>query len=335
MAFFTPTVSTVNGQTSTVSMPPWMEELYRTNLNRGVELSNQAYTPYDQPRQAELTPDQIQAFDLARQNVGIANPYLDRADTLTRQALQAPTQAGIAQYMNPYDELVTQQVIRELGRQNEMGMNTDAARAVQAGAFGGSRFGVVEAERNRNYMQQIQDYQNQAAQASYAQGLGQYNLQQQIGLAGAQQEMGMGQTRQALSAADVAALLGTGSLQQAQSQTGLDLAYQDFSRQLAYPYEQVSYVQDLLSGTPSSQQSSTQQQQIPGPSVGQQLGGLGIGALGILGQSGAFKTGGWGSDLISGIGSGISSIFSSGGGGIADAGFGAIADWTGGGLFPW
>jgi hypothetical protein len=78
-----------------------------------------------------------------------------------------------------------------------------------------------------------------------------------------------------------------GAVQQAQAQQGLDLAYQDFLKQRNYPYQQLAFQSDMLRGLPLSQ--SAQSMYTAPPSMGSQLGGLGMSALGIYGMSGGFK----------------------------------------------
>jgi hypothetical protein len=83
------------------------------------------------------------------------------------------------------------------------------------------------------------------------------------------------------------AISKAGAVQQAQGQQGLDLAYQDFTQQKNYPYQQLAFMSDMLRGLPLAQSAQTQYQ--AAPSTMSQLGGLGTTALGIYGMSGGFK----------------------------------------------
>lgn len=297
MGFFSPTMNTVGGQTTstTQTLPPWVEQALMQTVDRAQLLSEQPYQPFPGPRVAPITQDQLDAFALARTGIGGAQPFMDQAGTALTSALERPTLAGIQQYMDPFDELVTQNIISELSRQNDMQGIADQAQAVKLGAFGGSRTGVVEAERSRNFNRLISDVMAQRGSQSYGQALGQFNTQQQTGILGAQTAAQMAQMQQKLNAGDVSSLIGIGAFQQAQGQQSLDLAYADFIRQQQYPYQQVSFFNDILTGVPSTQQttSGTSAQQVPGPSIGQQLTGVGLGVLGTLGATGAFGAGGW------------------------------------------
>jgi len=281
MALFSPTTTDVTG-TTTTSVPDWLQGIIQGGLNRAVTLSQQPYTPYNQPRIASLTPDQLNAISMGRSNVGLGTLGLDQANTLLTNAMQAPTQAGLQAYMNPYSNLVTQDALTELLRQKNILDQQSNYNAVQAGAFGGNRSGLVLSENNRNYLNTAANLLNTANAQNYTQALGQFNAQQQLGLAGAQGLGSLASLRTQLGSTDVQNLLGLGALQQQQQQQGLDLAYQDFLTQQQYPYNQISFLLDRAAGVPSSQTVTTTQQQL-GPSLGQQVGGIGMGLLGLAG----------------------------------------------------
>ena len=61
---------------------------------------------------------------------------------------------GLYQYMNPYRSQVIDTTMDALDRQRQIQQQQNAASAVQAGAFGGSRQGVVESETNRAFADQ-------------------------------------------------------------------------------------------------------------------------------------------------------------------------------------
>ncbi len=284
---------TTTATQSIQNMPQWAEDQYKVLVDRAMGLSQTPYEAFPGPRMAPFTEDQMSAFSMGRENVGVGSAIGAEALDMTRGAMQAPTAAGIQQYMNPYNERVTQNMIRELGRQNTIGAQGEAAQAARLGTFGGSRTGVVESERARNFDRMISDVLAQQLSSSYEQGLGQFNKQQTLGLQGAQMMGGLGGMQQQFGQQDVTQMLGLGSLQQAQGQQSLELGYEDFIRQQQYPYAQVGYAADILRGTPSAQQVSTKTTETEGPSIGSQIAGIGIGALGILGGTGAFGSGGW------------------------------------------
>ena len=119
-------------------------------------------------------------------------------------------------------------------------------------------------------------------------GAGQYGLQ---GLGQATAAAGtlgqLGQTQFGQEQAISAEQQKVGAIQQAQAQQALDMAYQDFLKQRNYPYQQLAYMSDMLRGLPLSQTAQTMY--TAPPSLGSQLGGLGMAGLGIYGMSGGFR----------------------------------------------
>lgn len=123
--------------------------------------------------------------------------------------------------------------------------------------------------------------QNQQAQ-QYAAGLGQqlYNS----GLSGIQASASglgtLGSQEQGANLARLNAQQAAAAQEQALKQTQLDTAYQDFLRQRDYPQEQLGFYSNILRGLPVQLASTTQSYQAPA-SIGSQISGLGLGALGL------------------------------------------------------
>lgn len=265
-----------------------------------------------------LSPQQIQAMQLAQTGLGAYQPSLEAARTTIGTGLETlgaaqqvldPSQ--ISTYMDPYQQQVTQEALKEFQRQADIQAQRTSAEALAAGAFGGGRFGVREAEEARNLAQVksqrifedlSRNYlQAQQAQRQTAQQLGTLGSQT---LQAAQAQAGLGQLGQQLGGEDINRLLGLGSMQQqfgyegpegtfVPGQAQLEAARATSLAQQKEPYERMAFASDILRGVPSSQISYTQ---VPQPSAMQQIAGLGIAGLGAYGAA----TGGLG---------GISSLF--------------------------
>ena len=117
---------------------------------------------------------------------GQPNVYQQSSDAYT-QALQGTTAAGAYQpqnvqagtaaggintYMNPYTQQVIDTSMADLERQRQMQQNQLGAQASAAGAFGGSRQGVAEAETNRAFAQQGGQLASQLRQQGFNTALG-------------------------------------------------------------------------------------------------------------------------------------------------------------------
>ena len=203
------------------------------------------------------------------------------------------TGQDISQYFNPYQAAVTD----EIKRQGDIMKTQAASKAQQAGAFGGSRLGVVESGIDEGTLRQIGQAQqsgfNQALAAAQGdeqrqlmagQGIGAIGsrfgqLGQGLGTLGAGQA-GLGLDFQRANLTDSSSLLGIGGLQQI-SQAGLDAARKTAEQQEMEPFTRLGFASDILTGQPSSYSSITYGDQAPPVNPLSQIAGLGIGALGL------------------------------------------------------
>ena len=101
-------------------------------------------------------------------------PYLE---AITQQGILEPT--GYQQYMSPYQQSVIDQATQSLQRQAQIAAQQRAAQATQAGAYGGARFGVQEAEAEAGLGRNIADITAQLQAQNYAQAV--QRQQQQLG----------------------------------------------------------------------------------------------------------------------------------------------------------
>ena len=121
---------------------------------------------------------------------------------------------------------------------------------------------------------------------SIGQGLGGF-ANQYAGL-GAQsanlglQQAGLGEMAQRSNIADIQTLSGLGAMQRGQQQAVLDATRNSNVERLAAPYQQLGFLSDMASGTPTSQSTITSKNS-QDPSTAQQVLGLGIAGLGAIG----------------------------------------------------
>ena len=101
-------------------------------------------------------------------------PYIE---AISQQGILEPT--GYQQYMSPYQQSVIDQATQALQRQAQIAENQRAAQATQAGAYGGARFGVQEAEAEAGLGRNIADITAQLQAQNYAQAV--QRQQQQLG----------------------------------------------------------------------------------------------------------------------------------------------------------
>ena len=250
---------------------------------------------------AGLTTEQLRAVQMGQQGLGGYEPYLQASRDVTgmglgalgaSQGMFAPTAEGIGQYMDPYQQQVTQGALADIDRQGQLAQQAASAQAVSAGAFGGAREGIQRAElarnlqdiksrrifedRSRNF-QQAQQTASQAFENQQARTMQAAPLYQGIGGQYAQ----LGQMQQGLQSADIGSQLQLGALRQSQAQNVTDAARQTRLLQQQEPFERLQFASGMLTGTPASQMTVTQQ---PSTSPLMQTAGLGI--LGLAAMKG-------------------------------------------------
>jgi len=176
----------------------------------------------------------------------------------------------INQYLNPYQSYVTD----EIGRQGQIMQNQLSAQAVNAGAFGGGREGVQQAElQNR-----ILETQGRANQQGFGTALGAAQNQQRTGLAAGQQLGQMGQLQQQMAQGDINQLFAAGGVQRQLAQQTLDAQRQSTLQQQYEPYQRAEFLSNLYAAGPKSSSQITMGTQ-PSTSPLAQSIGTGIAAF--------------------------------------------------------
>ena len=245
---------------------------------KGADLSK-VYGPQFQAGLGALTQDAISKAA----GLGSFEPFLQTAATQAGQAGQFVGPSAYQQFMSPYQREVIDTTLAEFDRQTQAGLPALRSQAVTAGAFGGAREGVQEAEflsgqaRNRAALQAqlLQQGFGQAQQAA-SQAFGQ---QQAL----SQQQSQLAALAPQLAGSQIAGLTTLGGIQQAQEQAGLSAQQQLAQQQLQQPLTAAqtygSGVMGLISGYPGG----TQVGQTPVPGLAQTAIGAGTTLASIYG----------------------------------------------------
>ena len=300
-------------------LPEYLAPYVKDVAGKAQSIAGEKYIPYGGQRIAGFDPLQRQAQNqmagLRAIDFGQARDYVGQVGQLGLQAgeaginraneyLAAPTQqfgaAQAAQYMNPYQQSVTDAALREAQDAATQQANTAALRSAGRGSAGGSRQAVFQAMAARDEGRLRSDIQAKGSAAGFL------NAQQQFERDRAsryrQAQLGSQYGMQGLSAAGQAgrglADLGTaeqqatmerlaakdrvGGVRQAQRQQGMDQRFADFLRQRDYPKEQMGWYSNIIRGLPNEMGSSNLTYNRE-PSMAQQVAGLGIAGLGAYG----------------------------------------------------
>lgn len=305
--------SSGGGGTNTVETnsapPPQVTAAYQTALNAAQSAASQPLQQYNGATIAGFTPDQQSAFGTIDQSQGIQTPYINQAQSALT-AGQAPLWNGVQQfspsavqqYASPYTQNVLNTTMASEQNQDAQQQAALQGNTISSGAWGGDRAGVASAVLSGQ-----QALANNATNANientgYSNALGEFNTQQQSQLGANEANAylneqagfglaGLGTEAQNTALQGASSQLQSGALQQQLGQEALNVPYEQFQAQQAYPYQSAQYFANIAEGVGSGS-GGTSSSTSPTASVASQLGGLGLGGLGLYGalnSAGAFS----------------------------------------------
>jgi len=261
------------GQTTTTQqVDPQTQAMQQDLYRRSQQIAQQPFIPYTGPMVAGFSPDQLRQFQATRGLFESGMGY-DPTKALqgmaqeqfrptiqpvtgfqapTIEATQAPSAAqigpvstpqfrgllsqDIGAYQSPYQQQVIDLAMQDIQRQADIARGGAQERAIRAGAFGGSRSAILEAESQRPYAEQMARTAAGLRQAGFeqAQRAAQADLarQQQLGIfsAGQEQQRALQQAQLGQQAGIFGAELGQqrrmqqATLEQQRQLAGLDIA---------------------------------------------------------------------------------------------------------------
>jgi len=193
-------------------------------MGQSAQLATQGVPLIGQGAQG-LTAAQQQANQYAQANMTGSLSALNQGIASLGGAAQMYNPTGVQNFMNPYQQQVIDESIRQIDRQGDIFRQNLQAQATRAGAFGGSREGVQRAELDRALAQQ----KNAAIVGGLSQGYNQAATQAQQAF---EQQQGR-QLAQAQGYQGAGGVLGQQALQQAQLGQGAAGLQGNLSNQLA------------------------------------------------------------------------------------------------------
>jgi len=259
------TAGRVSGQEQTLSS--WAAPYVTDMLGKSAALTEQPYQAYQGPLTAGPSSLQTQYFEglgkmgfpgqLGQSFTSTSAPSLP---TMTATGQITPTAAqptGIAaNYMNPYLSSVLAPQLSELQRQAQIAQMNQASKLSQAGAYGGSRQAIMDAELQRNLLQEANKAIGTGYASAYDRAVDQYNKEQaqSMGLAGM--------------------LSSAGAAQRAIEAEGIGADIAEFQQQRDYPYKQLQFQQSMLQNMPFAAQNVSYQEESPFVQLLNAQGGL-------------------------------------------------------------
>jgi hypothetical protein len=207
-------------------LPAWYESGSQDAISFANQAADNLAMPYMGNTVAGLDPLQSQAIALTGQNIGSTNPAFQQAgqtaagvagynpmmvgNFYTPQSVAAGQQGysyapdqvqegsflsgNIGAYMDPYIQNVEQAALGNLNQAFRQNLNTISDGAINAGAFGGSRQGVMEGAAASDFALQFGDFSANLRSNAYnaATGLAGQDLARSMQAQLANQQAGMG-----------------------------------------------------------------------------------------------------------------------------------------------
>ena len=237
------------GSSTESNISSWAGPYVGDMLSKTAALTNTPYQAYQGPLVAGTAPLQQKAFsgleslsfpNQLGQSFSAQGAYQLPTMTSTGVTGQQTGPGGIAsQYMNPYLSAVLTPQLDELRRQSQITQMGNAGKLTQAGAYGGSRQAIMDAETQRNLLQE----QNKAIGTGYAnaydRAMGQFNTEQQ----------------QARTLADM--ISQAGGQQRDIEQQGITALQKQYETELLDPYTKLRFQKEMLQGLPVATESTT------------------------------------------------------------------------------
>lgn len=301
------------GSTNTQGLADWAAPYITNYLGQAQALAQSPYQTYQGPLTAGSSNLQNQAFT-GLGSLTMPSSISDAATTAGNLATQAgalsyqPTtftnqysapvgssfDATQAQnYMNPYLQASLTPQLEEARRQSQITQAQNAGKMTQAGAFGGGRQAIMDAETQRSLGSNLANITGQGYNTAFNNAQQQFNADQarkiqeaqfgaqygseaqraaeqskqygagfglqglQAGMQGAQTQGNLGQIQNQANLANLAQQLAGGAQERGITSEGIGADLAEFEKQRQYPYQQVQFQRDMISGLPTGSVQNT------------------------------------------------------------------------------
>lgn len=303
--------SSTNSTATSAPTNPAIQPAVTNEVQAATSLASQPLQQYTGNLVAPLNDTQNQAIGQINGAQGLAQPYLTQAASLATQGAAPITTTpfsadAVNQYESPYlsDVLSSTEAAENL--QDKQAQQSLQGNITAAGAWGGDRSAVVQSE-----LAGQQATANNATNANienegYNTALGEFNTVNNQGIqsqeandanslaaASSLGNIGTSMENTALNGAN--SLFNAGTAEQQVEQENLNVPYEQYLQQQAYPYQQLDFESGILgsaagtSGTTATNAGSSTGTQSQSTPLGPQLLGLGLSAASFLKSGGRTK----------------------------------------------
>jgi len=228
-------------KTSTLS--PWAGDYVTNMLGKTQALTNAPQEFYKGPLTAGASDLQQQGFagisDIAK---GGFNPTTFTSGTFDANAAN--------KYMNPYLMASLNPQMEEARRQSQITQQGNAAKMTGAGAFGGSRSALMDAETQRSLGANMSNIVGTGLNTAYDKAMAQFNAEQNRGLDTQKATEASRQYSADFGLKSVNDLMQAGKTQRDIEAEGIAADKRQFEEQQARPYTNLEFQRKMLEGLP-------------------------------------------------------------------------------------
>ena len=210
-------------------------------LQQAEDVASLGYTPYEGERVAGFSPTELAGRERAAElaQMGLGMPQVQQAVDVASEAAQFTyaDPAAVQARMNPFLQAALDPTLRAIREQQTQTLQGLGSQAQAAGAFGGSRQGIVEAEALKGFGQQMGDVIGTGYAQAFDRATQLMGDEQARRLAGAQAlSQGANQLR-SVGFADADVLRTLGAEERGLQQSQMEADYADYLRSQAFPYQ--------------------------------------------------------------------------------------------------
>ena len=273
------------GSTNTQGLADWAAPYITNYLGQAQDLSQTPYQVYQGPLTAGASNLQNTAFQglgslTMPSSIGDAATTAGNLATAAGNLSYTPTTTSFdatqaQNYMNPYLQASLNPQLDEARRQSQITQAQNAGKMTQAGAFGGGRQAILDAETQRSLGSNLANITGQGYNTAYNNAMTQFNADQarkmqeaqygagfglqgiQAGLQGAQTQGNLGNIQNQASLANLQQQLAGGAQERGITSEGIAADLGEFEKQRQFPYQQVQFQRDMISGLPTGSVTNT------------------------------------------------------------------------------
>jgi hypothetical protein len=262
-------------KTSTLS--PWAGDYVTNMLGKTQALVNSPMQTYKGPLTAGASDLQNQGFAGISETAAAGYQPGTFTNQFTAPGAYKPTTssfdtAAANQYMNPYLQASLNPQLEEARRQSQITQQQNAAKMTSAGAFGGSRGAILDAETQRSLGANMANITGTGYNTAYDKAMAQFNADQQRkmqenqfgagqGMTAAQSTAQYGDAAQKANEASrqysadfglksLQDLMRAGETQRGIEAEGITADKRQFDEQQARPYTNLEFQRKMLEGLP-------------------------------------------------------------------------------------